>query len=56
MAGLPPRSLQMAIHGFVLEEGTKSTHERHLQFLLRTQVSSLAVYWDQTNATTPNVI
>ena len=54
MAGLPPRSLQMAIQGFVLEEGTKPVHERHLQVFLRTQASSLAVYRDQTNATTPN--
>jgi len=56
MAGLPPSSLQMAIHGFVLEEDTKPAHERHLQVFLRTQACSLAVYRDQTNATTPNVI
>jgi len=56
MAGMPPRFLQMAIHGFVLEEDTKPGHERHLQVFLRTQTCSLAVYQDQTNATTLNVI
>jgi hypothetical protein len=38
MAGMPPRFLQMAIHGFVLEEGTKPAHERHLQVFLHTNL------------------